>query len=657
MSDRTYYITTPIYYPSNKLHIGHAYSTVAADALARYHRLKGDQTRFLTGTDEHGQKIERAAKAVGKEPIQFVDEIVAWIKNLWKQLHISYDDFIRTTEPRHIKSVQLIFKRLYEKGDIYKSEYEGWYCAQCETFFTETQLKEGNKCPDHEIPVERLREESYFFRLSKYADQLLSYIEANPDFIQPVSRRNEVISFIKQGLEDLCVSRTSFTWGIPVPFDPKHVIYVWIDALANYATALGYPDGELYKKFWPQAHHLIGKDILRFHAIIWPIVLLALGEPLPKKVFGHGWVLLEGGKMSKARGNVVDPLVLIEKYGVDVVRYYLLREVAFGQDGVYSEANLILRTNVDLANDLGNLLSRTTAMIERFGGGSIPAPVPGANDSQLPTLAAQVIPEVEAALDRMELSNALIAIWKLIGRANKYIDEEAPWNLAKAAGADGAAGTRARARLDTVLYDLAEMLRLCGTLLAPFLVEAPGKIWAQLGLTEDPRSVGWDGGKQWGFLKPGIAVRRGDPIFPRLEADGEPGEAAAPSTAEGASTADGAAVGGAVRGGNELLSIDDFAKIQLRVAEIVSAERVPGADKLLRLQVRMGEENRQIVSGIAQHYSPEDLPGKKIILVANLKPAKIRGVESFGMLLAASEGGTLTLVVPERDIPSGAKVK
>ncbi len=647
MARGTFYITTPIYYPSNKLHIGHAYSTVAADALARYHRLRGDETWFLTGTDEHGQKIERAAKAAGKEPLEFVDEIVGWIKNLWNQLHVSYDDFIRTTEPRHKQAVQLIFSRLYEKGDIYKSEYEGWYCAQCETFFTETQLKDGTRCPDHDIPVERLREESYFFRLSKYAGQLLAHIESHPDFIQPSSRRNEVISFIKQGLEDLCVSRTSFTWGIPVPFDQRHVIYVWIDALANYATALGYPDAPLYKKFWPHVHHLIGKDILRFHAIIWPIVLLALGEPMPKKVFGHGWVLLEGGKMSKAKGNVVDPLILIEKYGVDAVRFYLLREVAFGQDGVYSESNLILRTNVDLANDLGNLLSRTTAMIERFSGGQVPVPVAGANDSQLPTLAAQVVPEVEAALDRMELSNALASIWKLIGRANKYIDEEAPWNLAKAAGASGGDGAKARARLDTVLYDLAETLRLCGALLTPFLVETPEKIWQQLGIDQNLRAAGWDSGKGWGGLKAGTQIRRGDPIFPRLEVEGEiegEGETSATASPGTATEAD-------------LISIDDFAKVQLKVAEILAAERVQGADKLLKLQIRVGSENRQIVSGIAQHYTPEELPGKKIILVANLKPAKIRGVESFGMLLAASEGGALTLVTPEREIPSGARVK
>ncbi|MCL5047043.1 MAG: methionine--tRNA ligase, partial [Actinobacteria bacterium] len=419
MTKRTFYISTPIYYPSDNLHIGHAYTTVAADAISRWHRQIGDETWFLTGTDEHGQKIERKARSKGKEPIEFVDEIVGNIKKLWELLKISYNDFIRTTEPRHITRVQEIFRRLYEKGDIYKGEYEGWYCADCEAYYTETQVKEfpGGKCPDHDKPIERLREEAYFFKLSRYADQLLDHIEKNPDFIQPASRRNEMIAFIKSGLEDLCVSRTSFKWGIPVPFDDEHVIYVWIDALSNYATALGWPDGELYKKFWPCNVHLVGKEIVRFHTIIWPITLLALGEPLPKQVFGHGWLVLESGKMSKTRGNVVDPRVLVEKYGLDAVRYFLLREVPFGADGVYSEEALILRTNVDLANDLGNLLSRATAMIQRFAEGVVPEPSSADDDGELRTLAAQVADEVEGYMERLELSNALTSIWKIVDKA------------------------------------------------------------------------------------------------------------------------------------------------------------------------------------------------------------------------------------------------
>ncbi|MDB4894736.1 MAG: metS1, partial [Firmicutes bacterium] len=467
-----FYITTPIYYPSDKLHIGHSYTTVAADALARYHRRRGDETWFLTGTDEHGQKIERAAAAVGKTPQQFVDEIVDWVKELWQALHISYDDFIRTTEPRHEKAVQQIFTRLYEQGDIYKSSYEGWYCTPCETFWLEGKLKDGNLCPDCGRPVELMKEESYFFRLSKYADRLLAHIEAT-DFIQPASRKNEMISFIKQGLEDLCVSRATVKWGIPVPVDESQVIYVWLDALSNYITALGWgtENDQLYQKFWPANVHLVGKEIVRFHTIIWPCILMALGEPLPERVFGHGWLLFGAGseKMSKSKGNVVDPFTLIEKYGLDAVRYYLLREVPFGADGTYTEDAFVLRTNVDLANDLGNLLSRTTQMINKFAGGTIPAPVTAQDDQILATLAAEVLPEYEAAFDKLEISTAVLALWQLVGRANKYIDEQAPWALAKdPAKAD---------QLANVLYNLAETLRLLGVLLTPVLIHTPEKIW------------------------------------------------------------------------------------------------------------------------------------------------------------------------------------
>lgn len=652
---KTFYVTTPIYYTNRNLHIGHTYSTVAADALARYHRLKGYDTWFLTGTDEHGQNIERTARAAGQEPLPYINDIVASIKELWATLHISYDDFIRTTEPRHKERVQAIFQRLYDQGDIYKATYEGLYCTACEAYYTESQLGEGRICPDHGRPVEKFREESYFFRQSKYAERLLAHIEANPDFIQPTTRRNEVVSFIKQGLEDLCVSRTSFKWGIQVPFDPDHVIYVWIDALANYITALGWPDGELYKRFWPAQVHLIGKDILRFHAIIWPILLMALDLPLPKQVYGHGWVLVDGAKMSKTVGNVIDPVALVDKYGVDAVRYFLLREVPFGQDGNYNEEALIRRTNVDLANDLGNLLSRTTAMIERFSDGRIPAPVATADDGELSALAGEVVEQMEAALERLDLPQALASLWRLIGRANKYIDEKAPWNLAKLAREGATADAeRARQQLHTVLYNLAETLRLSAVLLAPFLVETPEGMWRQLGLSGSPRAAGWDAGSVWGQLEPGITVQRGEPLFPRIELPpAEQADAVASSAA--ASAGKQAGTGGEQ---SEQIQISDFQRIDLRVAEIVSAAPVPGADRLLQLQIKIGDEERQLVAGIAQHYKPEELPGKQIVVVANLKPAKIRGVESRGMLLAATDAdGKLALVSPERPVGSGAKVK
>lgn len=650
-----FYITTPIYYPSDKLHIGHSYTTVAADALARYHRRRGHETWFLTGTDEHGQKIERAAAAVGKTPKQFVDEIVDWIKTLWQALHISYDDFIRTTDERHEKAVQKIFTRLYEQGDIYKSSYEGWYCTPCETFWLEGKLKEGNLCPDCGRPVELTREESYFFRLSKYADRLLRHIEENPEFIQPASRRNEMVSFIKQGLEDLCVSRASVKWGIPVPLDENQVIYVWLDALSNYITALGWgtDHDELYRKFWPADLHLVGKEIMRFHTIIWPCILMALGEPLPEKVFGHGWLLFGSNaeKMSKSKGNVVDPFALINKYGLDAVRYYLLREVPFGSDGNYTEDAFILRTNVDLANDLGNLLSRTTQMINKFGGGKVPAPVAEEDDRVLADLAAEVTREYETAFDSLEISTAVSALWKLVGRANKYIDEQAPWALARdEAKAD---------KLATVLYNLAETLRLVGVLLTPVLIHTPERIWDQLGLDpEGVRKTPWESVTTWGGLPAGVAIRRGDPLFPRIEVVKEaPAKVetakAAPASAEAPAKVEEPVEGVA------LIEYEDFAKVELKVATVVEAEAVPKADKLLKLQLEVGDERRQIVSGIAQHYQPEELIGKRIVLVANLKPKKLRGVESHGMLLAATEpDGTLSLVTLDKaGFPSGARVK
>ena len=644
-----FYITTPIYYPNSNLHIGHSYTTVAADALARYHRFRGDDTWFLTGTDEHGQKIGRTAVSVGTTPQAYVDNMVAGIQRLWAALHISYDDFIRTTEPRHERVVQQIFQKLHDQGDIYKAEYEGWYCVGCEAFYTETQVKEwpDGKCPDHDRPVEWVKEESYFFRQSNYADRLLAHIGANPDFIQPPSRRNEIVSFIRQGLEDLCVSRTTFDWGIPVPFDPKHVIYVWVDALSNYITAIGYNQngpgkhGPLWDRFWPADVHLIGKDILRFHAIIWPILLMALDLPLPEKVYGHGWVLLQSGKMSKTLGNVVDPLELIPKYGVDAVRYYLLREVPFGQDGTYSEEALVLRTNVDLANDLGNLLSRATQMIEKFAGGSVPALPAADDDGILKDLSREVLTEYEAALGRLDLPGALAALWRLINRANKYIDETAPWALAKAP-----AGDSQRNRLAAVLYNLAETLRFAAVLLVPFLVETPERIWSQLGLTGDVRTSNYDTAVQWGQTPAGNRIARGQPLFPRIDLKAQEATASAPNVAN--ERAEGVV---------ELISIDDFAKVQLRVAEVVAAEKVEKAYKLLKLQIRIGEETRQIVSGIAKYYTPESLVGKRIVVVANLKPVKLRGIESQGMLLAASNDEGLTLVTTDVPIATGAKVK
>jgi len=507
---KTFYITTPIYYPSDNLHIGHAYTTVAADALARFKRLTGHEVWFLTGSDEHGQKIERTARAKGQTPSEYVDKIVAGFQHLWKKLDISNDDFIRTTQERHKRVVQAVFQKLYDQGDIYKAAYEGWYCTPCETFWTEGRLLEGN-CPDCGRPVELVREESYFFRLSRYADRLLQYIEENPDFIQPVSRRNEMISFIKSGLEDLCVSRTTFDWGIPVPFDPKHVIYVWVDALTNYISALGYgsEDDSLFKKFWPADVHLVGKDIVRFHSIIWPIILMAAGIELPRQVVGHGWLLLESGKMSKSKGNVVDPLTLIEKYGVDAIRYYLLRELPFGADGYYSEEALVNRINTDLANDLGNLVSRTLGMIDKYFRGVLggPGPVEGP-DRDLIDLALATPGEVAELIERRELSNALAAVWKLVGRANKYVDETAPWALYK--------DPQKKDRLGAVLYNLAESVRFITVLITPFMPNTPPRVWPQLGIADKPELHTWDA-LTWGRLPAGLTVRRGEALFPRID--------------------------------------------------------------------------------------------------------------------------------------------
>ena len=656
MAKDTFYITTPIYYPSGNLHIGHAYSTVAGDVIARYKRMQGYDVRYLTGTDEHGQKIQEKAREAGKTELEYLDEMISGIKNLWSKLEISNDDFIRTTEKRHKQVVEKVFERLLKQGDIYLGEYEGWYSVPDETYYTESQLVDpvyengkivGGKSPDSGHEVELVKEESYFFNINKYTDRLLEFYDENPDFIQPPSRKNEMINnFIKPGLEDLAVSRTSFDWGVRVPSNPKHVVYVWIDALVNYISSLGYlsDDETLFNKYWPADIHLMAKEIVRFHSIIWPILLMALDLPLPKKVFAHGWILMKDGKMSKSKGNVVDPNVLIDRYGLDATRYYLMRELPFGSDGVFTPEAFVERTNYDLANDLGNLVNRTISMINKYFHGELPAYQGPKHelDEKMEAMALETVKSFNDNMESLQFSVALSTVWKFISRTNKYIDETQPWVLAK--------DENQREMLGNVMAHLVENIRFATILLQPFLTHAPREIFKQLNIN-NPDLHQLDSLQQYGMLSEAITVtEKPTPIFPRLDTEAEIAyikESMQPPKSIKQSD----------EPGKEQIDIKDFDKVEIKAATIIDAENVKKSEKLLKIKVELDNEQRQIVSGIAKFYRPEDIIGKKVAVVTNLKPAKLMGQKSEGMILSAEKDGVLTLISLPSAIPNGAVIK
>lgn len=644
---KTFYLTTPIYYVNDIPHIGHAYTTIAADVMCRYKRMKGYDVFFLTGTDEHGQKIQQSASAKGLTPIELADRTVLNFKELWKALGISNDDFIRTTEERHRKTVQNIFQKLLDQGDIYKGTYEGWYCVPCETYVPGSSMGDDKTCPDCKRPLQMMQEESYFFRASKYVEKLLGYYETNLKGVLPRSRYNEIVSFLKGGVRDQSISRTTLKWGIPVPGDDAHVVYVWFDALINYVTACGYlEDPEKFAKYWPHVRHLVGKDIIRFHCVIWPIMLLALGINPPVSVFAHGWWTVEGEKMSKSKGNVVDPFEMVSRYGRDPFRYFLLREVPFGLDGDFSEAALVGRTNSDLANDLGNLLNRTLQMVDDFCEGTLPTVWKReAIEQEIEVLAAKTVADVDEKISDFAFDEALKSIWAFIGRGNKYIDETLPWKLAKEARKED---------LHRVLNTLYDILRLSALLVAPFIPDTASRLWEQLGLEGDPGSVLIDG-FTWGERVPGQKVNKGKVLFPRIDLEEWKKEKAARDEKKRAPVARLAEVS---PDHEEIIGIDEFRAVELRIAQILSVEEIPKSKKLYKLLVDLGYEKRTIVSGIKEYFTPEELLGKRIVVVTNLKPAKLCGVESEGMLLAAGDGKekTLSLLTPDRDIPLGSRV-